>query len=463
MDINNNGTIISGMWSISGDQGQYWKEGWLDLSPWAGQTNLRVRFRAVTGSGPLSDIAIDDVRVANVVPVFGCDEPTAANYNGSVNINNGSCDYSCAPGQKRVRIDLVADNYPDEISWSLKNGSTGVNIVTGTSAGTTVCVPENTCLVFRINDSYGDGICCGYGNGQYAVYLDGALVVQGGNYGAFQETTFNCPPGFSCRSAIPIAVPALTGQFPQVLATITTTDIEQWYDFTPPQTGAYTITTCGTNTCDTRLWLYDMNCGQVVLSDGIEGATFGDDNDGGCGAQAVVNANMPGGVVHHLRVGDNAGDRSGQVTFSIVYNGPVLMPAPPADYHVAIRHRNHLGCMTTQPVSTSNVPLTVDLRAPGTATWGTEARKEIGNTTALWMGNAQRDNKLLYTGGDNDRDPILQVVGGVVPTGSSTGYYLEDTNMSGVVKYTGANNDRDPILANIGGVVPTASRMEQLP
>jgi hypothetical protein len=79
------------------------------------------------------------------------------------------------------------------------------------------------------------------------------------------------------------------------------------------------------------------------------------------------------------------------------------------------------------------------------------------------MGNAQRDNKLLYTGGDNDRDPILQVVGGVVPTGSSTGYYLEDTNMSGVVKYTGANNDRDPILANIGGVVPTASRMEQLP
>ena len=24
--------------------------------------------------------------------------------------------------------------------------------------GTTVCVPENSCLVFTINDSYGDGI-----------------------------------------------------------------------------------------------------------------------------------------------------------------------------------------------------------------------------------------------------------------------------------------------------------------
>jgi hypothetical protein len=35
--------------------------------------------------------------------------------------------------------------------------------------------------------------------------------------------------------------------------------------------------------------------------------------------------------------------------------------------------------------------------------------------------------------------------------------------MDGAVKYVGANNDRDPILQNIGGVVPTATRTEQLP
>jgi hypothetical protein len=32
-----------------------------------------------------------------------------------------------------------------------------------------------------------------------------------------------------------------------------------------------------------------------------------------------------------------------------------------------------------------------------------------------------------------------------------------------VVKYTGGGNDRDPILLNIGGSVPTAVRNAQLP
>lgn len=312
VDLNVNGTIHSGLWTASGDQGRYWKQGWLNLAPWVGQTNVRVRFRAVTGSGELSDIAVDDVVVGNLVPVFGCNEPTAANYSAGVNINNGTCDYSCPSGQQRVRIDLVADNYPGEISWTLKNGATNVVLASGTFTGTTVCVPAGTCLVFRINDTAGDGIYHpNYGYGGYAVFLDGALVVEGGQYAQFQETVFNCPPGFSCTEAIPIGL----GQH-------TAPSVEYWYDFTPAQPGSYTITTCGLNTCDTKLWLYDMACNLVNPQPGIEGATFGDDNDGGCGLQAVVNANMPAGVTHHLRVGTNGGSCS-SVTFQIIYNGPV--------------------------------------------------------------------------------------------------------------------------------------------
>jgi hypothetical protein len=190
--------------------------------------------------------------------------------------------------------------------------------------GTTICVPNNTCLVFRIDDTAGDGIYHNtYGFGAYYVWLDGVLIKQGGQFGAFEETTFNCPPGFSCSSALPLTLAPLSGTYPQTLATVTTTAVEQWYDWTPPQTGAYTITTCGTNSCDTRLWLYDMSCSSIVLSSGVEGATFADDDEGGCGLQAQVNANMPGGVLHHMRVGDNAGACGGSVTFSIVYNGPV--------------------------------------------------------------------------------------------------------------------------------------------
>ncbi|MBL0126609.1 MAG: hypothetical protein IPP83_03945 [Flavobacteriales bacterium] len=325
VDINANGTVTQNVWTATGDKGLYWKQGWLNLSPWAGQTNLRVRFRAITGSGALSDLAIDDVFVGNLVPVFGCNEATASNYSGSVNVNNGTCSYTCPGGQSRVRIDIFNDSYPGETSWSLKNGSTGATLASGTYQGTTLCVPSNTCLVFRINDTAGDGIYHStYGYGAYYVWLDGVLVRQGGTFGSYEETTFNCPPGFSCGTALPLTLAPLTGSYPQTLTTFTTTAVESWYDFTPPQTGQYRVTTCGTNTCDTRLWLYDLNCSSIVLSNGVEGATFADDNLGGCGLQAVVSANMPGGTLHHLRVGDNAGACGSAITVSIIYDGPVV-------------------------------------------------------------------------------------------------------------------------------------------
>jgi hypothetical protein len=328
VDINENGSISSGVWTVSGPQGHRWKQGWLDLGAYSDQANLRIHFRATTGTGVRSDIAIDDVFVGNLTPVLGCNEATATNFNSGVNINNGTCDYSCGSGQQRVRIEIVRDRYPSETSWTLTNGSSGTVLASGNNStnpnGTTLCVPQNTCLVFRINDSYGDGICCGYGNGEYRVYLGNTLIKKGGSFSNFEETDFNCPPGFSCQTALPVTLAPIGSTYPVTLATFTTADIEQWYDFTPPQTGAYTITTCGSNTCDTRLWVYDMACNQIQLHDGIEGVTFGDDNEGGCGLQAVVNANMPGGVVHHLRVGDNAGACNGAVTVSIIYNGPVV-------------------------------------------------------------------------------------------------------------------------------------------
>jgi hypothetical protein len=46
---------------------------------------------------------------------------------------------------------------------------------------------------------------------------------------------------------------------------------------------------------------------------------------------------------------------------------------------------------------------------------------------------------------------------------AGAGYLPEDVNMDGIVLYTGANNDRDRLLQAIGGVVPTEIRSEQLP
>jgi hypothetical protein len=142
---------------------------------------------------------------------------------------------------------------------------------------------------------------------------------------------------------------------------------------------------------------------------------------------------------------------------------PVLFTAPVNQYHVAVRHRNHLGAMTSQPVLLSREALPLDFSNSGLVTWGVEARKSINGTMVLWAGNSAVDGILKYTGDGNDRDPVLVRIGGSVPTNMAQGYEATDINLNGEVKYTGDGNDRDPILVNIGGSVPTATRSEQLP
>ncbi|MCB0792679.1 MAG: CRTAC1 family protein [Flavobacteriales bacterium] len=132
-------------------------------------------------------------------------------------------------------------------------------------------------------------------------------------------------------------------------------------------------------------------------------------------------------------------------------------------YHVVVRHRNHLGCMTAGAIALSGSPTAIDLTDPGTTTYGTDARKNVNGTMVLYAGNTVWDGLLKYAGASNDRDPVLLAIGGTVPTSTTTGYLSTDVTMDGTIKYAGANNDRDPILVNIGGSVPTATRAQQLP
>ncbi|MCB0769207.1 MAG: hypothetical protein KDC00_02245 [Flavobacteriales bacterium] len=136
---------------------------------------------------------------------------------------------------------------------------------------------------------------------------------------------------------------------------------------------------------------------------------------------------------------------------------------PNGDYHVALRHRNHLGVMSAAPISLSAVAVDLDLSLSSTPTWGTEARKVNGAVRTLWSGETVRDGAVMYTGAGNDRDPVLSAIGGVVATDIQVGYLGSDINMDGIVKYTGVRNDRDPILVGIGGIVPTNVRQQQLP
>ncbi|MCC7501551.1 MAG: hypothetical protein IT229_03415 [Flavobacteriales bacterium] len=170
---------------------------------------------------------------------------------------------------------------------------------------------------------------------------------------------------------------------------------------------------------------------------------------------AVVNDSVVGRRAALLR-------RDGEV---VAEDGvsPVAFCQPVGSYHVALRHRNHLGVMTAFPIALTSTAIAIDLSLSSTATYGIEARHDVGTAQVLWTGNVLQDDQVKYTGGNNDRDPILQRIGGVSPTATLPGYWPEDVTLDGVVKYTGAGNDRDRVLLTIGGSVPTNTRSEQLP
>src|SRR6202008_4879495 len=103
----------------------------------------------------------------------------------------------CGAGQALVSITLTTDNFPGETTWDLKdiNGNvlaTNGTLTAATTTTTTVCVNSSSCLTFTIHDSYGDGICCAYGNGSYNVQYNGVTVAGGTPFTTVQATTFNC-------------------------------------------------------------------------------------------------------------------------------------------------------------------------------------------------------------------------------------------------------------------------------
>jgi hypothetical protein len=144
----------------------------------------------------------------------------------------------------------------------------------------------------------------------------------------------------------------------------------------------------------------------------------------------------------------------------------VALLATAGSYYVAVQHRNHLGVMTLNPMTLGNTPMAIDLTQTSTSTYGTNARKSVSGAfpaQVLWAGDVTYNGQVKYTGGGNDRDPVLITVGSTTPNTSANAYSTRDVNLNGQVKYTGSSNDRDPILLNVGSATPNNVRSEQLP
>ncbi len=217
----------------------------------------------------------------------------------------------CGTGFNTVIVQITPDNYPSETSWQLM--ANGNIIASGGSVGDTICVPNTSCVQLKMIDSFGDGICCNYGNGSFKLIVNGVVEATGGTFGATTTVSANCPAGTSCANPITVS----TGSFTAPMA-------NSWYKFTAAANGIYSISTCAGNTCDTKIWVYDGCNGNINESN--TGTLFFDDNQGGCGEQAVVEAYFAAGQTFYIRIGIDATSTCGTsaIPFVISYNGPVV-------------------------------------------------------------------------------------------------------------------------------------------
>jgi hypothetical protein len=134
-------------------------------------------------------------------------------------------------------------------------------------------------------------------------------------------------------------------------------------------------------------------------------------------------------------------------------------------YHIAVRHRNHLGIRTAVAESLSNVTTIIDFTTTSTTyVYGTNPRKTMSNGAfAMYAGNVvigPQPRELSYSGPSNDRFAIFQTIGGVI-SATVFGYYAADVNMNSEVSYSGPGNDRFVIFVNLGGVI-AVTLVEQL-
>lgn len=230
----------------------------------------------------------------------------------------------CGGDEQQVIIELETDRLPNETTLQVVDLNTNNELLSwGTTTfpltaerlfRDTLCMPASACWEFRIQDLFGDGICCTQGNGYFKVTVDGAVVAEGSDFGTSFTKVINCPAGNGC-------------EFPDVVTLGTYfTEVEpsHWYEFTPDTSGNYQISACfSSNTCDNRIWLYDY-CLGLDYDDGLVGVfSFNDQSD--CADNAEVNAFLVAGTTYYIRVGAIDGNCDNQsIEWEVSFSGMVV-------------------------------------------------------------------------------------------------------------------------------------------
>jgi len=147
---------------------------------------------------------------------------------------------------------------------------------------------------------------------------------------------------------------------------------------------------------------------------------------------------------------------------------------------VAVRHRNHLGVMANAAVTLTSAGTAVDfstttLHGTNAAGLGEKSNGSANTVVGLWLGNTSLDDKIIYSGPNNDvvgiNNAVINAPGNLFKfsTYAYAAYHNGDIDMDGSVIYSGPNNDVSPVnnvVINHPGNIfnfPTRAIDEQLP
>lgn len=143
--------------------------------------------------------------------VPGCTDPDALNYDEAATIDDGGCEYPCTD----VALTITTDCWPEEVGWSIVNGS---GEVFASVEPETYLNPQaeevwqgclvNDCYTLTITDEYGDGMfgsqwtSCDVDGNYVLNLLDGAVLISMDNpdYGDAITHDFCLPPESGCTN-----------------------------------------------------------------------------------------------------------------------------------------------------------------------------------------------------------------------------------------------------------------------
>lgn len=148
--------------------------------------------------------------------------------------------------------------------------------------------------------------------------------------------------------------------------------------------------------------------------------------------------------------------RNGQIV-EVDGQSPINFNVAYEDYYVSIRHRNHLGVMTKDPINLTEetTQVAIDFTSTTTDVYGQNARIKINDEMLLWGGNADRDAYIVLQGSgvanpDNNKIffDVFQDEANVNSHYNhiAKGYATSDLNMDGEIRYQGWKNEVDELI-----------------